>query len=183
MIKSKSLDEVKSFDKNQLISIPSVEWKGFNSEHKRYWNTLDYVLDFNDAGDALDTVLNHIGASEKAVLHDLSAVMVSTGLMPLDKVVSFWQKYFIYKEEIAEDGTKPLKRLIAEKLHDYEEKAKENNLMSPNMEVSKLDAEIEAWLQQKVILEKPRARELTETMLSLGYTIKSISKRGYWVKT
>ncbi|MGK7937221.1 MAG: hypothetical protein AB4206_15760 [Xenococcaceae cyanobacterium] len=162
--------------KKHLLNIDSYQWNGFSSKFKNFWNReLAEVFLLNRQ--TLSQAHLDLSSQEKVISVDLLATGITSGIwQDEDEGVSRLKEYFDwYQSETSQYGglSSYLKEYISSEASNAKKFGNTFKISSPE-----LLSQIQVWLKQGWLLEKPKPKEIKETMADLGLVLQ----QGYWVK-
>ncbi len=159
-----------------LLDIDSINWNGFSSLFADYWN-LELAEVYLITRNTLAKSNLGLTANQRAISLDLLATGITTGIWSDETVgIAKLQEYFAwFKSEIDQYSG------ISKHLADYI-KLEQQNSDSSNLplRISTVDLrrQVQFWLDQGWILEKPKPKQMQALLAELGLVLQ----QGYWVK-
>lgn len=162
---------------SKLIDIDAYNWKGLNLEFDKFWD-LDVASSFLSYREILGKTTKGLNSQQRAISLDLLACGIATGIwsddnVAVQKIKSYWNWFGNETEKNAGLG-----QLLKEYLKAEERNALANNNIA-QVSVQQLRYQIDSWVNQGWLLEKPKTKEVKEIMLDLGMRLqKGIWRRG-----
>ncbi len=161
---------------HHLLDIDDYDWKGFSNLFTSFWNReLAEVYLFTRK--TLSKNLVGLTSQQRAISLDLLTTGVVTGIWQDEyEAIAQLKDYFAwFKHETEQYGG------ISKYLKDYVS-YQQNNATNGNspLQISSrvLSQQIETWLYQGWILEKPKPKHLKLLLADLGLVLH----QGYWIK-
>ena len=162
--------------RTKLLNIDAYDWKGFSEKFTSYWNH-EMAETFLLVRQALLRSPLDLSSQERVVSIDLIATGITAGIWKDEnEAVSKLREYFDwYKQETSQYGgfSSYLKEYISVERRIA---AKRNEVLK--ISCNDLYSQIQVWLRQGWILEKPKTKEIKNAMADLGLVLY----QGYWIK-
>jgi energy-coupling factor transporter ATP-binding protein EcfA2 len=161
---------------SKLLDISAYDWKGFDKVFDEFW---DYEMAsvFTVTRKELSCQLRGLNSLQRAISLDLIATGVACGIwedgeIALERLRAYW-KWF--KKETEENAG--LSELLKQFIRQEERNAKNGNR---NLEIytPQVRGQVDMWVAQGWLYEKPRPREIKDSMLDLGMRLQ----QGRWIK-
>ena len=177
VIPFKRIEDIKgnSYHLN-LIDIDAFNWNGFNSLHSNYWNT-ELAEVYLITRKAIAKSLAGLNSQQRTISLDLLTTGIVTGIWQNEyEATSKLKDYFAwFKTEV--DRYSGIAKYLADYVHQESRNATVAGL-PVKLNAEELRRQIEVWLHQNWILEKPKTNHLKALMAELGMVLD----RGYWIK-
>jgi len=160
----------------KLLDVGAYDWKGFSQVFDDFWN-LDMGAMFLETRKLLSTMSLGFTSQQAGITADLLTTGLTVGIWDeVDEAVERMQTYWDwFRQETETSGGLGvlLKQLITQE---------EKNLSALNqpleLHVSQIRGQIEMWVAQGWLFEKPRLNEIKALLLDLGMR----QQQGKWVK-
>ena len=161
---------------SNLINIDTIAWDGFSFLHSNYWNT-ELAEVYLITRKAIAKNLTGLNSQQKVISLDLITTGIVTGIwLNETEALNKLKDYFSwFKTEVDRYSG------IAKYLADYVYQESRNAIVAGlpvKINARELQRQIEVWLHQNWILEKPKTNHLKALMAELGMVLN----RGYWIK-
>ena len=158
-----------------LLDIDSINWKGFSSLFADYWN-LELAELYLITRNTLAKSNLGLTANQRAISLDLLATGITTGIWQDETVgIAKLKEYFEWLESEVDQYSG-----ISKHLADYIQ-LEQNNADASNLplRIATIDLrrQVQFWLEQGWILEKPRPKQMQALLAELGLVLR----QGYWV--
>lgn len=161
---------------SNLIDIDAYNWKGFNLEFDSFWN-YDTASIFVSTRNSISETVRGLNSQQRAISLDLIACGITCGIWSdaeeaVDELKTYWQWF---KQET--EANAGLEQLLKEYLQQEQKncEATGNSLQVNNKQ---LRFQIDIWVAEGWLMEKPRISQLPEIMLDLGWRLQ----KGIWRK-
>ena len=161
---------------SHLLDIDDYDWKGFSNLFTSFWNpemAEVYLL----IRKTLSKSLTGLTSQQRAISLDLLTTGVVTGIWQDEyQAIAKLKDYFAWLKNETEQYSG-----LSQYLKDYLATEQQNaQTLGTSLKVSSrvLMRQIETWLYQGWILEKPKPKHLRVLMADLGLVLH----QGYWIK-
>ena len=160
----------------KLIDIDTYDWKGFNREFKEFWD-LSMAGIFVNVRTELSKTVRGLTSQQRAISLDLMACGIATGIWndeteAVGKLKAYWSWF---KQETETNAG--LSQLLSEYIKTESknaDKAKTDLMISS----VRLRSQVDMWVAQAWLYERPKAKSINEIMLDLGMRLQ----KGIWRK-
>jgi energy-coupling factor transporter ATP-binding protein EcfA2 len=160
----------------RLIDIAAYDWTGLDKEFDKFWN-MDMGAMFLSTRKMLSVYNLGFNSQQSAISFDLLTTGLTVGLWDeIDEGIERLQIYWDwFKQETEASGGlgQLLKQLIKQ-----EEKNQASMDKSLELYVSQIRGQIDMWVAQGWLFEKPRLSEVKTALLDLGMR----QQQGRWIK-
>lgn len=161
---------------NCLLDITTYDWKGFNKLFDEFWD-FDMAQVFMTTRKELGSAVKGLSSQQRAISLDLLATGIASGIWinefeAVDRLKAYW-KWF--KQETEKNAG--LSELLRQFVKQEERNAK-NGSRPLEVYTPQIRGQIDIWVAQGWLMEKPRGKEIKENMLDLGMRFQ----QGKWIK-
>ncbi|MGL5940805.1 MAG: hypothetical protein ACRC2S_10505 [Waterburya sp.] len=161
---------------SSLIDITAYDWKGFSKVFDEFWD-LDTAQAFMVTRKALSTTTKGLSSQQRAISLDLLTTGLTCGIWndeteAMGRLKAYWNWFSSETEVNAGLGTL-LKQLVRQ-----EEVNAKNGNRPFEIYTPQIRGQVEIWVAQGWLMEKPRPKEIRELMLDLGMRLQ----QGRWIK-
>lgn len=161
---------------SDLIDLDSFDWQEFSKVYDDYWD-LDMAWGFVNTRKILSKSAKGLSSQQRSISLDLLACGIACGIwqdeiVALERVKSYWQWFKNETEQNAGLGSL-LKSYISQ------EEINANSGSRPfEIYTAQLRTQVDAWVTQGWLYEKPSSKAVAELMLDLGLR----HYQGKWIK-
>jgi hypothetical protein len=161
---------------SKLLDLDAWDWKGFSTTFDEYWD-INKAATFIDTRRSLSQKAKGLSSQQRAISLDLLACGITTGIWQdetdaITRLQGYWNWYRNETEKNAG---------LASLLTEYISQEK-NNARNGNRELmiftSQLRSQIDIWVTQGWLYEKPKPAHVKELMLDQGLR----HYQGRWIK-
>ena len=161
---------------SKLLDLDVYDWKGFSQVFAEYWD-MDRAKTFIDIRKRLYQSVRGLTSQQRGISLDLMATGIASGVwsdatVAIERMKTYW-KWF--KDETEKNAG--LSSLLKEYIK-VESKNALNGGRSLEIYTASLRSQIDIWVQQGWLYEKPRPSSIRELMLDLGMR----HQKGKWIK-
>ena len=161
---------------SKLLDLDVYDWKGFSQVFAEYWD-MDRAKAFIDIRKRLYQSVKGLTSQQRGISLDLMAAGIASGVwsdaaVAIERMKTYW-KWF--KDETEKNAG--LSSLLKEYIK-VESKNALNGGRSLEIYTASLRSQIDIWVQQGWLYEKPRPSSIRELMLDLGMR----HQKGKWIK-
>ena len=161
---------------SKLLDLDVYDWKGFSQVFAEYWD-MDRAKTFIDIRKRLYQSVRGLTSQQRGISLDLMATGIASGvwgdaIVATERMKTYW-KWF--KDETEKNAG--LSSLLKEYIK-VESKNALNGGRSLEIYTASLRSQIDIWVQQGWLYEKPRPSSIRELMLDLGMR----HQKGKWIK-
>lgn len=161
---------------SKYIDIDAYDWKGFSDLFDDYWD-LDMAGVFAMYREVLRKSVKGLGTQQRAISIDLMACGMACGIWEdeihaLEEVKAYWKWFKAETEQQAGLIT------LLQDFIDRQTKNAKNGGKKLEIHTVQLRTEIDLWVAQGWLYEKPRPKEIKTIMLELGMRLQ----KGTWTK-
>ena len=169
-------DRLRELNTLDILNIDAFDWNGFSLLHSNFWNT-ELAEVYLITRKAIAKNLIGLNSQQKGISLDLITTGIVTGIwLNETEALNQLKDYFAwFKTEVDNYSG------IAKYLADYVYQESRNAMVAGlpvKLNAEELRRQIEVWLHQNWILEKPKTNHLKALMAELGMVLD----RGYWIK-
>jgi energy-coupling factor transporter ATP-binding protein EcfA2 len=161
---------------NKLLDINTYNWNGFNEVFDEFWD-YDTASIFALMRKSLSTSVKGLNSQQRAISLDLLATGLTCGIWNSDsEAINSLKAYWDWFKQETEQNAglrELLKQLIAQEGRNALNGDRPLEIYTPQ-----LRGQIEIWVTQGWLYEKPRPKEVKEAMFDLGMRLQ----RGRWIK-
>ena len=163
------------WEKN-LIDLDAYSWKGFNEIFNSFWDVEQAGI-FITTRKVLSQTVSGLGSQRRQISLDLLATGIASGVWEdeieaVERLKAYWD-WFREETEKSAGLSNLLKDLISQ-----ETKNAKNGGRPLAIYTAKLRHQINAWVEQGFLYEKPNPKSVKELMLDLGMR----HQQGKWIK-
>ena len=159
-----------------LIDFYAYNWKGFSQVFKEFWD-LSMAGIFVNVRTELSKTVRGLTSQQRAISLDLMACGIATGIWndeteAVGKLKAYWRWF---KQETETNAG--LSQLLSEYIKTESknaDKAKTDLMISS----VRLRSQVDMWVAQAWLYERPKAKSINEIMLDLGMRLQ----KGIWRK-
>lgn len=161
---------------SKLLDVSAYNWKGFSEVFDDFWD-VDMAGIFIATRQALSDCTKGLTSQQRAISLDLLATGISCGIWNSDSeavnsLKAYWQ-WFKQETEKNAGLSELLKQYITQ-----EGRNALNGSIPLEIYTPQLKSQIDIWVAQGWLYEKPRPKEIKETMFDLGMRLQ----QGKWIK-
>ena len=161
---------------SQLIDLTAYSWKGFSEKFDKFWD-MDAAKLFVDSRRYLSQNVRGLSSQQRAISLDLMATGIASGIWQDDieatnRLKEYWAWFKVETEKNAGLGGL-LKSYIQQETRNAKAGGRPLEIYTPQ-----LRSQVDIWVQQGWLYEKPRPKDIKELMLDLGMR----HQQGKWVK-
>jgi hypothetical protein len=161
---------------NNLLDLDSLDWAGFNQELDSFWD-LDMASAFVTTRKILSKSVRGLSSQQRAISLDLMACGIASGIwsdedVALERLKTYWQWFKTETEKNA-----GLSSLLKSYVNQEDKNAKSGS-KPLEIHTAQLRCQIDTWVTQGWLYEKPNPKEVKELMLDLGMR----HYQGKWIK-
>ena len=161
---------------SKILDLSSLDWKGFSNEFKTFWD-MSLASSFVTTRKILSKTTKGLSSQQRAISLDLLACGIASGIwidefQAIAKVKNYWDWF---KTETDKSGTLSslLKQFIKSEAINCKKGGQELTIYTPQ-----LRGQINIWVAEGWLYEKPKSTQVKEAMLDLGMRLQ----QGRWVK-
>lgn len=161
---------------SKLLDIGAYDWKGFNKVFDEFWD-IEMASVFYTTRKALSTSVKGLSSQERAISLDLLTTGIACGIWDSDsEAVACLKAYWNWFKEETEKNA-GLGELLKQFIRQQERNATNGN-KPLEIYTPQVRSQIDVWVAQGWLLEKPKPREIKDLMLDLGMRLQ----QGKWIK-
>lgn len=161
---------------SKLLDISAYDWKGFDKVFDEFWDC-EMASVFAVTRKELSCQVRDLTSLQRAISLDLMATGVACTIWEDGEIASRRLKLYWdwFKKETEENAG--LSELLKQFIRQEERNAKNGNR---NLEIytPQVRGQVDMWVAQGWVYEKPRPKEIKELMLDLGMRLQ----QGRWIK-
>lgn len=160
----------------KLIDVTAYNWKGFSKVFDEFWD-IDVAGTFVTIRRHLARSVEGLNSQQRTISLDLLATGIASGIwededVAIAKIKTYWDWFKIETEKNAGLGGL-LKSYIQQETRNAKAGSRPLEIYT-----AQLRSQIEIWVTQGWLYEKPRPKDIKELMLDLGMR----HQQGKWVK-
>jgi hypothetical protein len=160
----------------RLLDISTYDWKGFSKVFDEFWD-FDMAQFFLITRKTLGSTIKGLSSQQRAISLDLLATGIASGiwddeLHAVDRLKTYWEWF---KSETGKNVE--LSGLLEQLVRQEQANAKNGN-RPLEIYTPQIRGQIDIWVTQGWLMEKPKVKEVKEALLDLGMRLQ----QGKWVK-
>jgi hypothetical protein len=161
---------------SNLLDLDTWDWKGFNTVFDDFWD-IDLASAFVTIRRVLSQTAKGLSSQQRSISLDLLACGITSGVwtdeeVALDRIKTYWKWYKAETEKNTGLGSL-LKQYISQ-----ETKNAKNGNRDLAIYTSQLRSQIQLWVDQGWLYEKPKPTAVKEMMLDAGLR----HDQGKWIR-
>ena len=161
---------------SKLLDLDAYDWSGFGEVFADYWD-MEMAKAFIVIRRVLSQTIKGLSSQRRGISLDLMATGIATGVWrdeyeALERIKAYWKWFKDETEKSAGLGT-----LLKEYIR-LEARNASNASRPLEIYTAELRNQIDVWVQQGWLYEKPKTSSIKELMLDLGMR----HQKGKWIK-
>jgi hypothetical protein len=160
----------------RLLDISTYDWKGFSKVFDEFWD-FDMAQLFLITRKTLCSSVKGLSSQQRAISLDLLATGIASGIWS-DEVEAVGRLKAYWNWFKSETGKNVELSGLLEQLVKQEQANAKNGNRPLEIYTPQIRGQIEIWVTQGWLMEKPKVKEVKEALLDLGMRLQ----QGKWVK-